>query len=110
MENKVINDNIYNISNAGNVGNSGNENNACKNSTNICKQNDCDISFNSINYLTLEIMANTESYNKYLKKNNLLDIDENGHQFFNLKTLLKFKLTLNRPKNQDDIVLIKSII
>lgn len=71
MENKVINDNIYNISNAGNVGNSGNENNACKNSTNICKQNDCDISFNSINYLTLEIMANTESYNKYLKKNNL---------------------------------------
>ena len=47
---------------------------------------------------------------KYLQKNNFLDKDENGHQFFNLNTLLKFKLTINRPKDLDDIRLIKSII
>jgi hypothetical protein len=47
---------------------------------------------------------------KYLQKNNFLDKDENGHQFFNLNALLKFKLTTNRQKDLDDIALIKSII
>lgn len=37
----------------------------------INRQNVGNISFNEINYLTLEIMANTDSYCRYLKKNNL---------------------------------------
>jgi len=59
MENKDTINNIGNIDIANN------------NIINVNKQNDSCISFNSIDYLTLEIMANTESYNKYLKKNNM---------------------------------------
>jgi hypothetical protein len=70
MENTVIIDNICNISNASNASNAGTAGNI-GNVINTSKHNECDIPFNSINYLTLEIMANTESYNKYLKKNNI---------------------------------------
>ena len=44
-----------------------------KNNDSVVKNNNnnSDISFNSIDYLTLEIMANSDSYNKYLKKNNM---------------------------------------
>ena len=45
-----------------------------------------------------------------LINNNGLDIDENGHQFFNLKTLLEWKITMNRPKDQTDIILINDIL
>ena len=76
----------------------------------LTKSNESDFSIEAFQKSPEEGFPNNKFSQKYLKKNNLLDTDENGHQFFNLKTLLKFKLTLNRPKNQDDIVLIKSII
>lgn len=41
---------------------------------------------------------------------NKLDVDENGHQFFNLQTLLEWKTTMNRPKDSADIELINDII
>ena len=49
--------------------NSDNPNNASNpsNASNVSSVNN----INDINYLTLEIMANYETYNKYLKKNNL---------------------------------------
>lgn len=47
---------------------------------------------------------------KYLKSKNGLDKDINGHQFFNLKTLLRWKKTMNRNKDKPDIELIKTII
>ena len=47
-----------------------NDNNDTMNKS-INRQNVGNISFNEINYLTLEIMANTDSYCRYLKKNNL---------------------------------------
>lgn len=45
-----------------------------------------------------------------LKENNGLDKDKYGHQFFNLKTLLSWKKTMNRPKDQQDIIMIEKII
>ncbi len=62
MENK---DTINNIGKTDNTDNVNNE------IINASKQNDSCVPFNSIDYLTLEIMANTDSYNKYLKKNNM---------------------------------------
>jgi hypothetical protein len=47
---------------------------------------------------------------KYLTKNKNLDTDNNNHQFFSLKTLLKWKKTMNRPKDQDDIKLIEKLL
>ena len=54
MEHSDSVNNVSNTSNASNASNASNVNN-----------------INDINYLTLEIMANYETYNKYLKKNNL---------------------------------------
>lgn len=36
--------------------------------------------------------------------------DNNKHQFFSLKSLLKWKKTMNRPKDQEDIKLIKNLL
>ena len=46
----------------------------------------------------------------FLKKYGGLEKDCNGHNFFNLKTLLKWKQTMNRPKDYDDIELIKKLL
>ena len=46
----------------------------------------------------------------YLLKNNGLDRDENKHLFFNKKTLLRWKKTMNRPKDQPDIQLLQKLI
>ena len=46
----------------------------------------------------------------YLIKHNGLDKDNNGHQFFKLQTLLEWKQTMNRPKDQPDIELIIKLI
>lgn len=46
----------------------------------------------------------------YLRRNKGLDRDKNGHQHFKLKTLLRWKKTMNREKDQKDIELIKSIM
>ena len=45
-----------------------------------------------------------------LSEDNGLEIDDNGHQFFNLKTLLRWKKTMNREKDRPDIDLIESIL
>ena len=45
-----------------------------------------------------------------LKKNNGLDVDKNGHQFFSLTSLVKWKKTMNRPKDQKDIELINKLL
>lgn len=44
-----------------------------------------------------------------LKKQKGLSRDENGHNHMNLKTLLKWKTTMGRNKDKQDIELIKSI-
>lgn len=77
---------------------------------NLTKSNENEFSIEAFQKLNNEGWPNNKFSLKYLKENNLLDKDENGHQFFNLNTLLKFKLTLNRSKDLDDILLIKSII
>ena len=76
----------------------------------LTKSNENDFSIEAFQKLPNEGFPNNKFSQKYLTKNKLFDKDENGHQFFNLKTLLKWKITMNRPKNQDDIILIKSII
>lgn len=47
---------------------------------------------------------------KSLRDNNDFDINDDGHQFFNLNTLLKWKLRMNREKDKPDIELIKNIL
>ncbi len=47
---------------------------------------------------------------KYLKDNNGLDIDKYGHQIFSLKTLLAWKIEMNRDKDKADIELINKVI
>ena len=76
----------------------------------LTKSNENEFSIEAFQKLNNEGWPNNNFSLKYLKENNFLDKDENGHQFFNLNTLLKFKLTLNRSKDLDDIRLIKSII
>jgi hypothetical protein len=76
----------------------------------LTKSNENDFSIEAFQKFPNEGFPNNKFSLNYLTKNNLFNKDENGHQFFNLKTLLKWKMTMNRPKNQDDIVLIKSII
>jgi len=51
---------------------------------------------------------NNFSLNK-LSKNGGLENDFNGHQYFSLKTLLKWKKTMNREKDKPDIELISNI-
>ena len=45
-----------------------------------------------------------------LKRNHGLSKDKFGHQFFSLKTLLKWKVKMNREKDKKDIELIKKIL
>ena len=45
-----------------------------------------------------------------LIKNNGLAKDKNNHQHFNLKILLKWKKTMNREKDQPDIILIEKLL
>ena len=44
-----------------------------------------------------------------LMENDSLDVDKFGHNYFSLKTLLDWKRTMNRSKDQADIELILSI-
>ena len=76
----------------------------------LTKSSENDFSIEAFQKFPDEGFPNAKFSQKYLTKHKLFDKDENGHQFFNLKTLLKWKITMNRPKNQDDIILIKSII
>ena len=45
-----------------------------------------------------------------LKRHKGLDIDNNGHQYLSLKQLLKWKKTMNRPKDQSDIIIINQLL
>ena len=75
---------------------------------NVMKYNNCDVPFNSIDYLTLEIMANTDSYNKYLKKNNL-DHDsvlKKEKRFYRKRIISMTKdILFNNSSGQDDLIL-----
>ena len=52
-----------------------------------------------------------ETYSlKNLKEHRGLDIDSNGHQFFNLNTLLRWKQQMNRDKDKSDIELIQGLL
>lgn len=46
----------------------------------------------------------------YLIKHKGLDKDENKHYFFNKKTLLKWKKTMNREKDKPDIELLERLL
>ncbi len=46
----------------------------------------------------------------HLKKTGGLDVDKYDHQYFSMETLLAWKKKMNRPKDQDDIKLIESIM
>ena len=45
-----------------------------------------------------------------LIKNKGLNKDEYGHQYFNFDTLLKWKKTMKREKDKDDIILLNNLI
>ena len=45
-----------------------------------------------------------------LRRNKGFSKDKNNHQFFNLQSLLKWKKTMNREKDQSDIKLIKELL
>ena len=45
-----------------------------------------------------------------LKRLRGLDIDKNGHQYLSLKQLLKWKKIMNRPKDQNDIIMINQLL
>ena len=45
-----------------------------------------------------------------LRKNKGLSKDKNNHQFLNLLYLLKWKKTMNREKDQSDIILIRRLL
>lgn len=47
---------------------------------------------------------------QYLTEHDGLDKDNYGHQYFSLKTLLRWKKTMNRPKDQSDIEIIEKMI
>lgn len=47
---------------------------------------------------------------KKLRRARGFERDNNNHQYFSLKTLLAWKKKMNRPKDQKDIELIKSIL
>ena len=75
---------------------------------NVMKYNNCDVPFNSIDYLTLEIMANTDSYNKYLKRNNL-DHDsvlKKEKRFYRKRIISMAKdILFNNNAEQDEVIL-----
>lgn len=45
-----------------------------------------------------------------LTKNKGFQKDDNNHQYFSLQYLLKWKKTMNRPKDQEDIKLIQKLL
>lgn len=75
---------------------------------NVMKYNNCDVPFNSIDYLTLEIMANTDSYNKYLKKNNLdhESVLKKEKRFYRKRIISMAKdILFNNNSGQDEVIL-----
>lgn len=76
----------------------------------LTKSNEKDFSIEAFQKIETVGFPNNDYSLKKLLKTKGLDTDNNGHQFLNTKTLLKWKKTMNRPKDQDDIKLLKNII
>ena len=76
----------------------------------LTKLNEKDFSIEAFQKLENIGFPNNDYSLKKLLKNKSLAIDNNGNQFFNLKTLLKWKKIMNRPKDQDNIKLLKKNI
>jgi hypothetical protein len=69
-----------------------------------------DFSIEIFKKLPTEGFPNDKFSLQYLRDTNGLVSDKNGHQFFNLETLLSWKTTMNRPKDIPDITLIETLV
>jgi hypothetical protein len=76
----------------------------------LTKLNVDDFSIEAFQKLPTEGFPSSKFSLNYLKKIKGLDKDKNGHQFFNLKTLLAWKKQMNRPKDKNDIEIITNIL
>jgi hypothetical protein len=72
--------------------------------------NEADCSIETFQRISTGGFPNDDFSLNNLKKIKGLNTDENGHQYFSLKTLLKWKQTMNRPKDQVDIEMIQNIM
>jgi len=76
----------------------------------LTNNNEPDFSIEAFQKNPNEGFPNEKFSLNYLKEHNGLDKDSFGHQFFKLETLLEWKQTMNRPKDQPDIDLIKKLL
>lgn len=76
----------------------------------LTKTNENDFSIEAFQKSPEEGFPNNEFSLRHLISNDGLDIDLNGHYFFNLNTLLKWKTTMGREKDLSDIDLINSVV
>ena len=72
--------------------------------------NENDFSIEAFMKKNTEGFPNDKFSLKYLTENNMLEKDENGHQFFSLTTLLEWKKAMNRDKDKPDIGLIEKLL
>ena len=73
-------------------------------------ENELDFSIEAFQKKQTDGFPNKSFSLKALRDNNDFEKNDDGHQFFNLKTLLKWKLTMNREKDKIDIELINNIL
>jgi hypothetical protein len=76
----------------------------------ITNSNENDFSIEAFQKIRSDGFPNTNFSLDYLRNNDGLTTDNNGHQFFKLETLLEWKKTMNRPKDKPDIELIQQIL
>jgi hypothetical protein len=76
----------------------------------LTNENELDFSIEAFQKKQTDGFPNKSFSLKALRDNNDFEKNEDGHQFFNLKTLLKWKLTMNREKDKIDIELINNIL
>jgi hypothetical protein len=77
---------------------------------NLTNENELDFSIEAFQKKQTDGFPNKSFSLKVLRDNNDFEKNEDGHQFFNLQTLLKWKLTMNREKDKIDIELINNIL
>jgi hypothetical protein len=76
----------------------------------LTNENELDFSIEAFQKKQTDGFPNKSFSLKALRDNNDFEKNDDGHQFFNLKTLLKWKLTMNREKDKIDIELINNIL
>lgn len=76
----------------------------------LTNENELDFSIEAFQKKQTDGFPNKSFSLKDLRDNNDFEKNEDGHQFFNLHTLLKWKLTMNREKDKIDIELINNIL